>query len=70
MFLGHSRNDGGAGVPESLRAHLSRVAARAAHFAAAFGAAQQAARMCFSSVGRSKLARYVLRLLTIQLKWL
>ncbi len=40
-FFGHSANDGGAGVPELLSAHLRRVADRAARFAAAFGAQEQ-----------------------------
>lgn len=42
-FLAHSPNDDGAGVAESLSDHLRRVAERAAGFAAAFGAEQQAA---------------------------
>lgn len=41
-FLAHSCNDDGAGVAELLREHLRRVADRAARFAAAFGADQQA----------------------------
>ncbi len=41
-FLAHSSNDDGAGVAELLREHLRRVADRAARFAAAFGADQQA----------------------------
>ena len=41
-FHAHSRNDGGAGVAEPLRTHLGLVAERAAGFAAAFSAEQQA----------------------------
>ncbi len=41
-YLAHSPNDDGAGVAELLGDHLRRVAERAAGFAAAFGAGQQA----------------------------
>lgn len=41
-FYAHSRNADGRGVPDALAEHLRRVADRAGHFAAAFGAAQQA----------------------------
>ena len=41
-YLAHSPNDNGAGVPELLRDHLQAVADRAARFAAAFGADEQA----------------------------
>lgn len=42
QYLGHSANDDGAGVREPLRQHLQAVADRAAAFAQAFGASQQA----------------------------
>jgi len=41
-YLAHSANDNGAGVAEPLAFHLRSVAERAAEFAAAFGAAEQA----------------------------
>lgn len=41
-YLAHSPNDEGAGVPETLHDHLRAVADRAAGFAAAFGAQEQA----------------------------
>ena len=41
-FWGHSRNDDGNGTPELLRDHLRGVAERAAEFASAFSANEQA----------------------------
>ena len=42
-FYAHSRNADGRGVPDALAEHLRRVADRAAQFATAFRAEQQAA---------------------------
>lgn len=42
QYLAHSRNAGGEGVVETLRTHLQLVANRAAEFASAFAAAEQA----------------------------
>lgn len=42
LFLAHSENDEGNGIAEPLRDHLEFVAERAAEFATAFGAEQQA----------------------------
>jgi len=42
MYLAHSENDGGRGVPEPLREHLLRVAELAQRFAEPFSCAAQA----------------------------
>ena len=44
-FWGHSKNDDGSGVPEPLKVHIQAVALRAARFADAFGAREQAMAM-------------------------